>query len=217
MNKPLFNKQTVSGREVYSAREVHEFLKVKSKFADWIKNRIQDYGFIENEDFVIISKVLEKGRPEIDYAITPTMGKELSMVEKNDQGKIARLYFIEQERLVKEISKPVLSIEEMIIAQAQSAIETKKRVFLLEEKVKEIEAKSITSRADYFAISGYAALINQPIDVKTASELGRKASKLCNTLGYSTGSMPDPRFGTVKLYPKEVLKTIFEEFFCAKI
>ncbi|WP_416390122.1 antA/AntB antirepressor family protein [Tepidibacter hydrothermalis] len=28
------------------------FLKAKSKFADWIKNRIERYDFIENEDYI---------------------------------------------------------------------------------------------------------------------------------------------------------------------
>lgn len=48
------------GEQVVSARDLHEYLQIKSKFADWIKNRIEKYGFIENQDFVVFSKVLEK-------------------------------------------------------------------------------------------------------------------------------------------------------------
>ena len=35
---------------------LHEKLQVKSRFNDWIKNRIKKYGFVENEDFVAITK-----------------------------------------------------------------------------------------------------------------------------------------------------------------
>lgn len=40
------------------ARKLHEFLQIQSKFADWIKNRINEYGFVENQDF-LVSKILE--------------------------------------------------------------------------------------------------------------------------------------------------------------
>ena len=34
-----------NGEQLISAKELHEFLEVKSKFADWVKNRIEKYGF----------------------------------------------------------------------------------------------------------------------------------------------------------------------------
>lgn len=84
--------QTVSGRDL------HAFLQVGKKFADWIKERIDAYGFNENSDFVTFSQNGEKGRPTTEYAVTIDMAKELSMVERNEQGKAARQYFIECER-----------------------------------------------------------------------------------------------------------------------
>ena len=88
---------------VVSARELHTFLQVKSKFADWIKNRIKKYDFKEGEAF---SKILEKGtggRDSHDYVLTITMAKELCMVENNDLGKQARRYFIECEKTLLEL------------------------------------------------------------------------------------------------------------------
>lgn len=38
------------------ARELHKQLGNKRKFADWIAQRIEQYGFIENEDFHKIVK-----------------------------------------------------------------------------------------------------------------------------------------------------------------
>mgnify|MGYP006372036263 CR=1 FL=1 len=92
-----------NGEQLVSARELYEFLEVKSKFADWIKNRIEKYGFEENQDFVTISKNLENGGREIDYILKLDMAKELSMVEGNEKGKIARKYFIECEKKLKQI------------------------------------------------------------------------------------------------------------------
>ena len=85
-----------------SARELHEFLEVKSKYADWIKNRIKKYEFVENVDYITVSKILENGGKENDHAITTEIAKELSMVENNDKGSEARKYFIKCEKDLKE-------------------------------------------------------------------------------------------------------------------
>lgn len=93
--------------QTVNARDLHEFLEVKSDFRNWIKNRIEDFGFIENQDFVSFAKNLPKpqgGRPSVEYFISLNMAKELSMVERNKKGKQARLYFIECEKVAKTAS-----------------------------------------------------------------------------------------------------------------
>jgi len=89
-----------------NARELHAFLENKAHFADWIKDRIEQYGFIENQDYVLVSEnseIKRRGgdRRSIDYYLTLDMAKELSMVERNEKGKQARHYFIECERQAK--------------------------------------------------------------------------------------------------------------------
>ncbi len=56
--------QTINGNavETVSARELHEFLESKRQFADWIKNRISDYDFQENQDFICVSQKNETQR-----------------------------------------------------------------------------------------------------------------------------------------------------------
>ncbi len=83
--------------QTVNARELHTFLQNKRQFSDWIKQRISEYDFVKNQDFVSFSQNCEKpksGRPTTEYAITLDMAKELSMVERNKQGKMARRYFI---------------------------------------------------------------------------------------------------------------------------
>jgi len=101
------NQSTIGHASVqtFNARDLHAFLEVGKDFSNWIKDRIQQYEFLENQDFVVFAKTGENpagGRPTIEYHLTLDMAKELSMVERNDKGKQARQYFIECERRAKE-------------------------------------------------------------------------------------------------------------------
>ncbi|WP_196029325.1 antA/AntB antirepressor family protein [Longicatena caecimuris] len=69
-------------RITLSARELHEFLEVKSKYADWFKN-MSAYGFEENIDYQAISKNLENGGRKIDHQITLDMAKEIAMIQRS--------------------------------------------------------------------------------------------------------------------------------------
>jgi phage anti-repressor protein/phage antirepressor YoqD-like protein len=90
--------------QTINARELHAFLEVGKVFAAWIQERISQYDFLENQDYVVFSdsgKNPTGGRPTKDYHLTLDMAKELAMVERNDKGKQARQYFIECERRAK--------------------------------------------------------------------------------------------------------------------
>lgn len=109
------------------ARTLHQWLKNGDHFATWIKRRIRTYGFIENEDFILISAETEikKGRggnrKSVDYLLTLDVAKELSMVENNVQGRIARRYFINCEKVLRQstlslfnqFNKAVLELENL--------------------------------------------------------------------------------------------------------
>ncbi|WP_080735376.1 antA/AntB antirepressor family protein [Gallibacterium anatis] len=83
--------------QLCNARELHHFLEVGKDYSNWIKNRITDYGFTQNEDYIIVTE-RTLGRPRKEYHITLDMGKELAMVERNEKGRQVRKYFIECER-----------------------------------------------------------------------------------------------------------------------
>ena len=80
--------QTINGNavETVSARELHEFLESKQDFSTWIKNRIEKYEFVENQDYVSLHKKMEReigGTTRIEYFVSVGMAKELAMVENN--------------------------------------------------------------------------------------------------------------------------------------
>lgn len=92
------------------ARELHKVLQVKSRFNDWISNRIAEYGFIENQDFVIATKNLvakRGGHNRLNYHLTLDTAKELAMVEKTEVGRAIRRYFIDCERRAISGSQPI--------------------------------------------------------------------------------------------------------------
>lgn len=119
MNELIKITTNAQGSQVVSARGLHEFLEVKTKFADWC-NRMFEYGFVIGQDYIEVFPKNEKnskgGRPELDYALTLDTAKEIAMLQRSDKGKQARQYFIECERALKE-QKPTLT-REQVIAQA---------------------------------------------------------------------------------------------------
>lgn len=130
------------GQRVVNARDLHEYLEVQSKFADWIKNRIEKYEFIEGQDYVTVSKNLENGGRSFDYAITLDMAKELSMVENNLQGKKARKYFIRVEKESRSLLAIPQSFAEALelAAKQQRAIDSQtKEIARLKPKAEFVE------------------------------------------------------------------------------
>lgn len=119
-----------NNQRVVDARELHTFLQSQQQFADWIKNRIEKYGFIENQDFIRFHKIMkpEKGRGNknlIEYALSLDMAKELGMIENNEQGRLIRQYFIaiEKERKLT-LAVPETFAEALeLAARQQRAIE----------------------------------------------------------------------------------------------
>ncbi len=81
-----------------NAREIHEYLGVKTRFNDWINRAIEKYDFIENIDYSILSNGNSK-----DFVVTLDMAKELAMLENNPKGKEIRKYFIYFEQKAKEV------------------------------------------------------------------------------------------------------------------
>ena len=105
MNQIISVRNSIVGDQeiqTVNARELHAFLQSKQEFASWIKSRIDQYGFVESQDFLIVLSESSGGRPAKDYHISIDMAKELSMVERNQKGKEARQYFIECERRAKQ-------------------------------------------------------------------------------------------------------------------
>ncbi len=102
------------GIKVIDSKLLHKQLEVKSYHADWIRRRIENYGFVEKKDFYIDQySTVRGGKKRKVYLITVDMCKHLSMIENNHTGEKVRDYFIAVEkeyyktRLTREIGKEV--------------------------------------------------------------------------------------------------------------
>jgi len=104
-------------KQTVNARNIHEFVKSKQDFSDWIKKRIKKYGWVEGEDYFVVSKPTSDlhhksmeyknqqltGTFKLEYHCTFDMAKELAMVENNEKGRQARKYFIDCENRLKQV------------------------------------------------------------------------------------------------------------------
>lgn len=115
--------------------------------------------------------------------------------------------FNEMERKLKAYEKPKSQID-IIIESALQLKEQEARIESVENKVKVLEAKT-TTRPEYFTIVGYGTLNGIPVNLRVSQRLGQKATKICKEKGIPTDEIPDPKFGKVKMYPKEVLEEVF--------
>ena len=80
-----------------SARDLHEGLGIKSKYADWFKN-MSAYGFTENIDYTTFSKNLENGGRIIEHIISVDMAKQICMIQRSEKGRLYRQYFLDLEK-----------------------------------------------------------------------------------------------------------------------
>lgn len=127
-----------------NARELHDFLEVKSRFNDWINNRIRDFGFVENQDFVTVTKNLVSGGIQKEIYLSIDMAKELSMVERNEKGRQARQYFIEMEKVAKrQIQESRISLPDFTnpAESARAWAEEYEKRELAEQKLIEAQPK----------------------------------------------------------------------------
>lgn len=153
-------KTNEKGEVVISGRELHEFLEVKERYTQWFERMIE-YGFTENTDFVLVSEKTESSnitgfKVTQDHAIKLDMAKELAMIQRNDKGKQARLYFIAIE---KEYNSP-----EKIMARAlKIADETIHNLNLKieKDKPKVIFADAVASSKSTILIGDLAKILKQ--------------------------------------------------------
>ena len=151
-------QQTTIGKGAVNsvnARELHAKLEIKSRFNDWIANRLSD--FIENEDYIVVTKnLVTEGK---DVILTVDTAKHISMIERSEIGRRIRQYFIECEKQATKqlstldqialIAKGTLELSETV--QRHTAdIETLKQDIALNSREKHALKAAVGSRIASF-------------------------------------------------------------------
>lgn len=165
---PIYESE--NKEKLINARELHKKLENKRQFANWIKQRIEQFRFIENEDFIRFNKFVkgdEKGfgnKTIIEYYLTIDMAKELAMVENNEIGRKIRRYFIEVEkryRTIVETPQNIFDFMRLAIDQIEANEKEIQSIKLLSEEnfkqIEKIQSKiDVTIKKDYCLASDIA-------------------------------------------------------------
>lgn len=168
--------------ETVNARELHSFLEIGRDFTTWIKSRIDQYEFVESQDYIIGQNLSSpvsgsaKSRAQVvsEYHLSLDMAKELSMVERNEKGKQARQYFIECERRAKEAISSLPDFSNPVIAARAWA------------DAKESEQKAVAQRDQAIATKAQISSSREASVMGKLSAASRKMQKLEQELGRNT-------------------------------
>lgn len=102
----------------FDARDIHEYVQSKQQFANWIQKRIAEIGAVEGVDYLInkfIKQVNGQGRQVTEYYVTPIMGQELGMLERNARGRVIRLWFIARNQKLESMeANPVTQLADIL-------------------------------------------------------------------------------------------------------
>ena len=144
---------TEKGNQAVSAKELHSYLEVGRDFSNWIKNRIEKYGFVEDKDYcrkffdIFGNEINEWNRTvgnRIDYYITPDMAKQLIISERKKKGTEFTKSMIERDNNSTKILGKFTELEYNLNSD---------RLFLKENKV-------------FISESNLSNLVKEPIKSK---------------------------------------------------
>ena len=184
--------------KLVNARELFYSLRgqdTKTKFVDWINEKITKYEFEENVDFISFSQKNEKpfgGRPTKEYMLRIDTAKEIAMIENNEIGRKIRRYFIEVEkryRIIVETPQNIFDFMRLALDQMEANEKEINHVKLMTQdntkQIQDIQAKiDVTIKKQYCLGSDIAE------QLKVYSESGLPHANLIGAiarqLGYKT-------------------------------
>ena len=143
---------------VVSGRQLHQVLGVKTPYSMWF-DRMVEYGFTENQDFLLNNFVKQTGRGghnKIDHVLKLDIAKEIAMIQRTDKGKEVRQYFIQVEKdfnSPEKIMARALKIADRKIITLEATIE--------EQKPKVIFANAVSASHTSILVGDFAKLMRQ--------------------------------------------------------
>ncbi|MCO4568494.1 phage antirepressor KilAC domain-containing protein [Streptococcus infantarius] len=158
MNKLINVTLNKNQEPVVSGRQLHQVLGVKTPYSMWF-DRMVEYGFTENQDFLLNNFVKQTGRGghnKIDHVLKLDMAKEIAMIQRTDKGKEVRQYFIQVEKdfnSPEKIMARALKIADRKIIKLEATIE--------EQKPKVIFANAVSASHTSILVGDFAKLMRQ--------------------------------------------------------
>jgi phage anti-repressor protein len=86
---------TISENKKVDAREIYNFIGVKSRFNMWCTRAFEFIGAVEGKDFCTKKSESNGGRPTIEYDLTIDCAKEICLLQRTPKSKELRLWLID--------------------------------------------------------------------------------------------------------------------------
>lgn len=199
------------GKEVVSARDMYNYLRIKTRFDKWM-NRMIEYGFTELIDYqrlVNFDQMQNGGVREVlnDFVITLDMAKHIAMIQRTNEGKQLRQYFIDRENELRKIEQSkVPMLPQTYIEALEKLIESEKAKLLLETTIEEQKPK--VAFADSLSVSNDSILIGELAKLMTQSGYVIGQNRLFDklrTMGYlakigERRNMPNQKYVEMGLF-----------------
>jgi len=194
-----------------SGRELHAVLGVATQYKDWFP-RMCEYGFIEGRDFSSILSESTGGRPSTDHARSVPMAKELCMLQRNEQGKKFRQYFISVE---DAWNSPDKVMERALQIAHRRALEAERRIFALAEENETLEVALNTSLR-FYTVAKYNKTFHMGWSLTQCQAIGKQLTAYCRARAIEVRSCEtnDERFGVVHSYPCSAWESFLEKALC---
>ncbi len=127
-----------------------------------------------------------------------------------------------QTQLVAALAQQMVAQEQQLNDHEQLLADLVASRQTLEDRLDIIEVETIANIAElerfrdghghWYTIAGWCSLKgHKNKSLKELKDLGTKAAAMCRERGIAPQEMPDPRFGTVGLYPQSILIDVFDK------
>lgn len=193
------NKETMSSLEIaeLTGKPHNDVMKaIRAMEPAWEK--------VNGGNFSLVGYTDKKGEKRPCYELSKTECLYIA-TKFNDEARAKLVLRWEELETKKQIE---LSPAEIILQMAQRNVENERRMKALESKIDEIEQRTTTDLKQSTVVA-YVSRNNLHLDVKRYGAIGAKASNICKKRGIETSKVNDPRWGSVKVYPDEVLYEVF--------
>lgn len=186
-------EETENGTKTVLATQLYEILGSKTQFNHWIR-RMLKYGFIEDVDFWTFLTKTNSGRPTKEYILSVDCAKSIAMIQRNEQGRKVREYFIEVEKAYKEIATP------------QQIAELYKKLNILEKS--RIDFSNDWTVDRYLRVNGWYDKITNT----QRQQFGKRCTKVFKEkFGKEPKKVQHPSFiNGQNVYPYELINEVFQ-------
>lgn len=141
----LIKLHTQEGVPLVSGRDIHSFLEISKDFSSWVKEQIIRGMFEKGNDFHIVPEQVLTGvgtRSVDGYFFTLSASKEIAMMSMAKKGQVARRYFIECERKLKEVYQIPQTFSQALLLAAKQAEQIEMQQKVIKDKEEVIEKQT---------------------------------------------------------------------------